>query len=178
MALRQKDKKALIMLVLALVVFAAVQFAIFPLLAERKKLEQRIKSKENGLAQMYTLQKEIKKLSYKSNSLEKMVSDRSADFSLFAFLEKKCTEAKVMKNISSMTPSDPTGDGVVQQMEVKMKLKAIQLKQLVALLERVESRQDVVALKRISIQINKKKRGTLDVLMHVITLVQPEMIGS
>ncbi|MCI5113996.1 MAG: hypothetical protein D3919_00325 [Candidatus Electrothrix sp. AW5] len=178
MALRQKDHRALIILVLALVVFAAVQFAIFPLLAEQKKLEQRIKSKKNGLTQMYTMQKEIKNLSSKSNSLEKMVSDRPADFSLFAFLEEKCAEAQVMQNISSMNPSDPTGDGAVQQMEVKMKLKAIQLKQLVALLERVESRQDVVALKRISIQINKKKRGTLDVLMHVITLVQPEIIGS
>lgn len=178
MALRQKDQRALIVLVLALVVFVCIQFAISPLLTERKKLEQRIKSKENGLAQMYTMQEEIKKLSHKSNSLEQMVSNRPADFSLFAFLEEQCAKAQVMDNITSMNPSDPTGDGTVQQVEVKMKLKAIQLKQLVSFLERVESSQDVVALKRISIQINKKKQGTLDVLMQVITLVQPEMIGS
>ncbi len=57
---------------------------------------------------------------------------------------------------------------------VEMKLKAVNLKQLVALLERIESPQNIVVLKRISIQENKKETGTLDVIMQVISLIQAE----
>jgi general secretion pathway protein M len=51
-----------------------------------------------------------------------------------------------------------------------MKLQTITLKQLVDFLELVESPQNIVALKRISIQENKKEKGTLDVIMQVVSL--------
>jgi general secretion pathway protein M len=57
---------------------------------------------------------------------------------------------------------------------VEMKLKAINLKQLVSFLEQVESPGNLVELKRISIQENKKQEGTLDVIMQVISLVHAE----
>jgi hypothetical protein len=177
-SLSQKDKKALILLGIVLGIFAFIQFAFSPLVAQRKQLEQKIESKESGLADMQTMQNEINRLSYRSNSLEQMVAARPANFSLFAFLEEKCAETQVKDNISYMKPSDPSGDGAVQQITVEMKLKAIRLNLLVAFLERIESVQHIVALKRISIQVNKKDRGTLDVIMQVMTLVQTEMISD
>ena len=77
-----------------------------------------------------------------------------------------------------MKPSDPTGEGAVQQIMVEMKLKAIRLNHLVAFLERDESIEHTVALKRISIQVNKKEVGTLDVIMQVISLIQTDVIGD
>lgn len=177
-SLSQKDKRALMLLGVALGIFAFIQFAFSPLLAQRKQLERKIESKESGLMEMQTMQNEINRLSRRSNSLEQMVAARPADFSLFAFLEEQCAETLVKDNISYMKPSDPSGDGAVQQVTVEMKLKAIRLHLLVAFLERVESAQHIVALKRISIQVNKKDRGTLDVIMQVITLVQTEMISD
>jgi len=177
-SLSQKDKRALMFLGIALGIFAFIQFAFSPLLAQRKQLERKIKSKESGLMEMQTMQNEINQLSIQSNSLEQMVAARPADFSLFAFLEEKCAETQVKDNISYMKPSDPSGDGAVQQIMVEMKLKAIRLNLLVAFLERVESAQHIVALKRISIQVNKKDHGTLDVIMQVISLVQTEMISD
>lgn len=177
-SLGQKDQRALMILVISLVLFALIQFVLFPLLAERKQLERRIQSKKNGVVEMRVMQEQLSRLNNKSSTIEQRVAARSPDFSLFAFLEEKCTEVHIKDNISSMKPSDPSGDGAVQQVVVKMKLKAIKLSQLVAFLERIESTQDVVALQRISIQLNKKERGTLDVMMQVITLVQTEMIAS
>jgi hypothetical protein len=177
-SLSQKDKRALTLLIIALVLFVFIQFAFSPLIAERNRFERKIKSKESGLMEMQTMQNEIIQLSRRSNSLEQSVTARPADFSLFAFLEEKCAETQVKDNISYMKPSDPSGDGAVQQIMVEMKLKAIRLNLLVAFLERVESAEHVVALKRISIQVNKKDRGTLDVIMQVISLVQTEIIGN
>ena len=127
---------------------------------------------------MREMQDEIAHLSRRSNSLEQLVAVRPADFSLFAFIEEKCAETQVKDNISYMKPSDPTGDGPVQQVMVEMKLKAIRLNLLVAFLERVESAEHIVALKRISIRVNKKEHGSLDVIMQVITLVQTGVINS
>ena len=177
-SLRQKDKRALTILLVALGIFALIQFAFAPLLAKREDYTKKIKNKEQGLMDMRAMQDEIAHLSRRSNSLEQLVAVRPADFSLFAFIEEKCAETQVKDNISYMKPSDPTGDGPVQQVMVEMKLKAIRLNLLVAFLERVESAEHIVALKRISIRVNKKEHGSLDVIMQVITLVQTGVINS
>jgi hypothetical protein len=176
--LTQNDKRALTILLTALVLFVIVQFAFFPLLNKRKENERKIQRKEKELVEMQSMQEEITQLSQRSNTLEQLVAARPADFSLFAFLEEKCAETQVKDNISYMKPSDPTGDGAVQQIMVEMKLKAIRINLLVAFLERVESAENIVALKRISIQVNKKDVGTLDVIMQVISLVQTKVIGD
>ena len=176
--LRQKDQRALMMLVIALILFSFVQFVLFPLLTDRKQLKRKIRNKESALAEMRIMQDQIKQLSLKSNSLEQVVAARPADFSLYAFLEEKCAETQVKDNISYMEPSDPSGDGALQQIKVEMKLKAVRLNLLIAFLERVESAEHIVALKRISIQLNKKEQGTLDVIMQVITLVRTEITGD
>ena len=52
---------------------------------------------------------------------------------------------------------------------VEMKLEAITLPQLVGYLYRIESPDDVVNIKRISISENKKEQGYLDAILQVIT---------
>jgi general secretion pathway protein M len=171
-ALSAKDRRALIIGITALVVFVLVQFVLFPLLDGRKRLERGIRVKEKGLVEMRAMQKSYGQRSKQNNSLAEQVDRRSTNFGLFAFIEKKAAEAKVKENIAYMKPSDPSGEGELQQVMVELKLKAVNLKQLVAFLERIESPQNVVAVKRISIQENKKEKGSLDVIMQVISLVQ------
>lgn len=177
-SLSQKDKRALTVLLVAFGLFAVIQFAFSPLLEDRKNYDRRIRKKEQDLVEMRAMQDDITRLSHRSNSLEQLVALRPADFSLFAFIEEKCAETQVKDNISYMKPSDPAGDGPVQQVMVEMKLKAIRLNLLVAFLERIESAEHIVALKRISIRVNKKEHGTLDVIMQVISLVQTGVIGN
>jgi len=174
MALTQKDRKVLAVGISVLVLFLLVQFVFFPLLDKRKRLERGIRTKQKGLVEIQEMQARYRQLSRQSNTLEQRVSRRSGDFSLFSFLEKKAAEAEVKENIAYMKPSDATGEGMLQQIMVEMKLKAVNLKQLVAFLERIESPENIVELKRISIQENKKQQGTLDVIMQVISLVRVE----
>jgi general secretion pathway protein M len=174
MALSQKDRRALIVGISILMLFLLVQFALFPLLDKRKRLARGIVAKEKSLVEMHDMQDRYRQLSKQSNTLEQRVSRRSEEFGLFAFLEKMAAEAKVKENIAYMKPSDPAGEGGLQQVMVEMKLNAMNLKQLVAFLERIESPGNIVELKRISIQENKKQAGTLDVIMQVISLVHSE----
>ncbi len=171
MALTVKDRRVLVIGISTLVLFLLVQFVLFPLLDKRKRLNRGISMRQKGLIEMQEMQSRYKQLSRQSNTLEQQVSGRSGEFGLFSFLEKMAAEAEVKENIAYMKPSDATGEGALQQIMVEMKLKAINLKQLVACLERIESPENIVELKRISIQENKKQEGTLDVIMQVISLV-------
>ena len=174
MALTPKDRRALVIGISALALFLLVQFVLFPLLDKRKRLNRGISIKQKGLVEMQEMQSRYTQLSRQSNTLEQLVSRRSGEFGLFSFLEKMAAEAEVKENIAYMKPSDATGDGELQQSMVEMKLNAINLKQMVAFLERIESPDNIVELKRISIQENKKLEGTLDVIMQVISLVLAE----
>ena len=174
MALTPKDRRALVIGISALALFLLVQFVLFPLLDRRKRLNRGISIRQNGLVEMQEMQSRYSQLSQQSNTLEQRTSSRSGEFGLFSYLEKMAAEAEVKDNIAYMKPSDATGEGVLQQIMVEMKLKSINLKQLVAFLERVESPENIVELKRISIQENKKQEGTLDVIMQVISLVLAE----
>jgi general secretion pathway protein M len=174
MALTQKDRRALVIGISSLVIFLLVQFVLFPVLDKRKRLERGITSKEKALVEMKEMQTRYGQLSRQSNTIEQRVTERSKEFGLFAFLEKKAAETKVKENIVYMKPSDASGEGALQQIMVEMKLNAVNLKQLVAFLEGIESPDNIVELKRISIQENKKQPGTLDVIMQVITLVLTE----
>ena len=174
MALTPKDRRALVIGISALALFLLVQFVLFPLLDKRKRLNRGISIRQKGLVEMQEMQSRYAQLSRQSNTLEQLVSRRSGEFGLFSFLEKMAAEAEVKENIAYMKPSDATGDGELQQSMVEMKLNAINLKQLVSFLERIESPENIVELKRISIQENKKQEGTLDVIMQVICLVLAE----
>ncbi len=174
MAFSRKDRRALALGAGAVLLFVLVQFVVFPLLDKRKRLEHGIKAKEKGLVEMREMQSRFLQLSRQSNTLEERLSKRPENFGLFAFLENKAAETKVKDNIDYMKPSEVAGEGVLQQNMVEMKLKAVTLKELVAFLERIESPQNLVELKRISIQENKKQAGTLDIIMQVISLVRAE----
>ncbi len=169
--LTPKDRRAMTIGGAALLIFVLIQFILFPLLDKRKKLNRSIAAKQTSLIEMREMQSAWVQLSHQNNTLEQRVSRRSADFGLFAFLEGQAAGAGVKEAIDYMKPSDASGEGELQQVMVEMKLKAITLRQIVAFLERIESPVNIVELKRISIQKNKKEEGTLDVIMQVVSLV-------
>jgi hypothetical protein len=68
-----------------------------------------------------------------------------------------------------MKPSISTGSGLYKESLVEMKLEAITLQQLIGYLYRIESPDDAVSIKRISIDENKRKSGSLDAILQVLT---------
>ncbi|WP_417911660.1 type II secretion system protein GspM [Candidatus Electronema sp. TJ] len=178
--LSRKDRRALLICGAALLVFGMIQFVLFPLLEQRKRLERGIRAREQGLEEMRALQAEISQFSRQNNSLGERVARRPSDFSLFNFLEQKAVEGKLKENILYMKPSDPTGEGELQQVAVEIKFQDMQLHELVELLERIESPEHVVEVERLTVQVSRKAQrdGALDVIMRVISLVQAKKVGD
>ena len=178
--LSQNDRRALAVCAAALLLFGLAQFVVFPLLDSRKRLIRGIASREKAVAEMRTLQAEISQFSRQSSSLSERAARLPAAFSLFSFLEQKGEEAKVKDNILYIKPSDTvSGEGGLEQVAVEMKLQAVPLDRLVALLERIESPEHLVGIERISLLGNKKKdQGGLDAVMRVISLKRTETGGD
>ncbi len=172
MVLSRRDRAALSIGAGLLLIFIVVQFVVFPLVDKRKRLRKTIASRQVALQEMRDMQIRYKQLSRQNHGLEQQLAQRASDFSLFSFLEKMATVSKIKDHITYMKPSTVTGEGDLRQVMVEMKLQVIGLKQLVSFLDRIESPENVVTLKRISIRENKKIKGTLDVIMQVISIDQ------
>lgn len=151
-------------------IFIILQFAVLPLIDNRQKLRQGIAARENALEEMQELQKRYQDLHRTANTLVDQLGSRPAGFSLFSFLEQNASRTDVKKNIAYMKPSELADDGPFKEIYVEMKLQAISLRQLVDFLQLIESPENVVALKRVSIQENKKQKATLDVILQVVSL--------
>ncbi len=172
MALSKRDKTTLLAGAAVLLVFAFVQFVVFPLLDKRKRLTRAIATRERQLVEMQAMQQKYGQLHAQSNSLEKQLAARAKGFSLFSFLEKMATRSKIKDHIAYMKPSSMTGEGNLRQIMVEMKLQAIGIQQLVDFLKYIESPENIVTVKRISIQENKKIEKSLDVVIQVISITR------
>ena len=167
----RRDQIALTIGGACVLLFLLLRFGLFPLLDSRDRLKKGLATREKAVVEMRDLQNRYRELHGKANALQEQLAGRQAGFSLFAFLEQMAAQSEVKKNIAYMKPSESTGDeGLFKEVLVEIKLQDVSLKQLVDFLKLIEAPDKIVALKRISVQEGKKEKGTLDVIMQVVSL--------
>jgi len=174
MALSRRDRMALGLGAVVVLVFILVQFILFPLYEKRARLEKTVATRRQHLAEMRAMQQRYSRLHAQSSGLERQLAGRAKGFSLFSFLEQMASKAGVKEHIAYMKPSTMTGEGALKQVMVEIKLQTIGLAQLVSFLDLIESPENVVEIKRIAIQENSKNKGTLDVVLQVISILPGE----
>jgi len=170
MKLSQREKLALTVGGIVILAFILLQFMVLPLLDKRDRLQQRIVLNGKQFDRMMSLQKRYQELHSQSISISKHLQNRSPDFSLFSFLEQMASRADVKKQIIYMKPSKTLTEGNYSEIMVEMKLQTITLQQLIDFLEYIESPDNVVAIKRISVQVNTKDEAALDVILQIVTI--------
>jgi general secretion pathway protein M len=164
--------------VASLILFILLQFIVFPLSQKKKKLKRATATQATTLVEMREMQAKYSELERQNSSLFKQMENRPPDFSLFSFIEQAAGRTKVKDNIAYMKPSSIVEEGAAPQDLVEMKLKTVGLQQLVDFLQEVESPENVVALRRISIQKNKDEEAALDVIMQVVSISQQQEEGN
>ncbi len=170
--LEQREK--LVITLGAVVVLALIFFHLIvsPLMTSRTRLKKTILDKRVELKKIATLQKEYEEVASLVGDIADRVAKRQGDFTLFSFLERQATAAKVKERVKYMKPSMEEGEGTLQNSLVEMKLEKITLVQLVDFLKLAESNDDVVSIGRISIQESGKEEGLLDVVLQIVTFVE------
>ena len=169
MKLAKREKYMVSFAVFAVAVFCLLQFMVFPFFEKRDNLRRGVKGKEQDLQEILALSVEYQTYKKGSQGVKKVLANRKKGFTLFSFLEKAAGAAEVKQHIKYMKPSKSQGSGPYKESLVELKLESITLKQLVNYLYRVESPENVVRLKRVSIKENKKEEGYMDAILQVLT---------
>ena len=154
---------------LFLAVFFIFQFLISPFFDARRRVGRGVSAKQDGLEEIVKLSSEYNRYRKSSQGIKQILAERKKAFTLFSFLEKEARDAGVKNSIKYMKPSVSAGSGPHKESLVEMKLEAITLKQLSGYLWRIESTENAVSIKRISVKENKKKAGRIDAILQVLT---------
>ena len=155
------------------VVFALIiELGIMPFVEKRKRYATNVTVKQVNLQEMVSLRQEYLALQQDADILAQRLASRPKSFTLFSFLEKAAGDAGVKKNIKYMKPSASTGSGPFKESLVEMKLEKMTLGQMVDYLKLIESPGNLVSIKRISIQTNKKETHYLDAILQVLTFTK------
>ena len=157
-----------------LICFVFVRFAIIPVISANTRLEQSTERKRDELVQIKTLQQEYITLKKEEGTIQELINKRGATFSLFTFLDQQAERVQVKKQIKYMKPSVIEGEDSFNETMVEMKFQLISLESLVAFLRLIESKHDVVFIKRISIQENGTKAGSLDAILQIVTFEEKQ----
>jgi len=168
MKLARREKFLVLVAACSVAIFCILQFFVFPFFEKRRRVRRGISTKEQGLKEIVRLGSELRAYQKASQGVQRGLASRKG-FTLFSFLEKAAGEAQVKARIKYMKPSSSSGTGPYKESMVEMKLEAITLQELVGYLYRIESPEDLVNIKRISVSQNKKEEGYLDSILQVIT---------
>jgi len=169
MKLAKREKYLVSAAACCVALFLLLQFVVFPFFENRRRISKGIKAKEKGFQEIMKLRAEYQTFQKASQGVDQALARREKGFTLFSFLEEAAGEAEVKAHIKYMRPSTSSGMGPYKESMVEMKLEAITLKQLVGYLYHIESPDNLVNIKRISIGENKKQKGYLDTILQVIT---------
>jgi len=108
-------------------------------LGERHQLlAAQIAASERDLAEMATLRDRYLRLHGERDAVQRRLASGGADFSLFSHLEGVSREALSPDRIAAMNPSTRALADDLQEEDVEMRLSAVSLRDVVALLYRVE----------------------------------------
>jgi general secretion pathway protein M len=169
--LNKREKIGIFVAVGVLCVFIFMQFVITPFIEKRDRLSKNIQIKTSDLEEMIRLKSEYDTLKKQSDLSKAQFAKRKRGFTLFSFLDKLAGQAKLKDRITYMKPSSSTQKNSPYKIStVEMKLQGVTLKQLVPYLHMVETSENMVKIKRLSISKAGKEVGFIDAVLQVETL--------
>ena len=145
------------------------QFAIAPYFEARQKVRSAVVAGEKALRELSVLGAEYGVLRAKSERIRRLIERRPPGFTLFSYLEKQADQAAVKLNIRSINPVKAASTGGYEETAVEMKLDKVTMKQLADFLYLVESPEEMVRVRKASIQKMKESPEYLSVLIQVFT---------
>lgn len=175
--LTRSQKQTVIVGLVFVVAALLVQFAVFPYFDARQKVRGAIAGSEKALRELATLSAEYGGIRQRSEEIRRVIERRPPGFALFSYLEKRAGEAGVKTNIKSINPLKSTPAVAYEETAVEMRLDKLTMKQMTDFLYLVESREEMVRVRKMSIGKMKESPEYLSVLIQVFTY-QPLPPGS
>ena len=122
-------------------------------LAERRQtVAAQIAASERDLAEMVRMRDRHAALRAEIEAVRQRLTQGGADFSLFAHLEGVGRDTVGRERIAAMNPSTRTVNETLQEEDVEMRLSGVSLRELVALLYRIEKTELPLLVSRLQLK--------------------------
>jgi general secretion pathway protein M len=168
--LDSKQRKLVVGAAIFVLTALILELAISPFAEAKKKLEKAININQKKLTEINELSAEFALLEAKTAAIKRAVSTHGADFTLFSYLEKKATQAKVRGRIKYMNSSRGAQSASFEESLVDMKLDKITIKQLTDFFYYAESPADLVRIKKITVNKMKESPEYLSAQLQISSL--------
>ena len=171
MQLTQRERYAIYAASVLICLFVLMQFIVFPFFDRRERVARAIEVKTKILEDMLILKSEYDAINKKTESAKGRFAKKKTGSTLFSFLDKLAGEAGIKENIAYMKPSTSAQKNSQYRIStVELKLQNIILKQLVSYLHKVETSNNMVRVKRLSISKTGKDVGFINAVLQVETV--------
>jgi len=149
-------------------IFFICQFVVFPLIDKREQLQRTLLAKSRSLSEVQKLAMQYNQIRKQSDSARDRIAKSKSSFSLFSFLDRTAGAVRLKDRIAYMKPSTSAPKNSPFKIStVELKLLSITLDQLVSYLYKIETANNTVHVKRLSIARTGKKNDLLTVIMEI-----------
>ncbi len=168
--LNKREKIAVTGAALFLSFFIIIQFIIVPVFEKRGDLRQQVTAKKDNLLDMKILRSEYFTMKGKLESSQQGLKKRPAHFTLFSFLDRLAGDTGLKDHIAYMKPSTSVKeDSGLKISRVELKLQEVTMEDLTSYLFKVETSENMVIVKRLSITKTGKTSGLISAVLQVET---------
>lgn len=143
-----------------------MQVIIFPLVDKRQQLNRQIAVQTQTIKELLVLKADYEGTKKIADSERARIAGRSSGFTLFSFLDTLAGQVGLKDRIAYMKPSKTTLENTPYALSVvETKLQDITMKQLTSYLYRIETSNNLVRVKGLSIAKTGKQAGTIDAVL-------------
>jgi general secretion pathway protein M len=170
--LNKRERIAVSAAVVVVALFLVFQFVVTPYREKQARLARSLQSKTEALREMKALKAQYEALTEQARLSKVRFARRERGFTLFSFLDRLASEAGIKDHITYMKPSRVDDKDTPYRISlVEMKLQDITLKQLTPYLHMVETSENVVYIRRMSITRTGREgaAGLIDAVLQVET---------
>ena len=151
-------QRYLVAICAAVVAIALVlEFIVFPVWDAKAKMKKSILNQSKKLDEMVKIDADFAAQDAQISRIKNAIASRRADFTLFAYLEKKAVSASLKGRIKQMNSMQGVKSPSFEETLIDLKLEKITIKQLTDFLYQVESPAEMIKVKRIT--VNKMKES-------------------
>jgi general secretion pathway protein M len=166
----KREKYAIWIAGALITVVVLMQAIIFPLVEKRQQLNRQIEVQTQTLKEMLVLKADYEDTKKIADSERGRMAGRSSGFTLFSFLDTLAGQVGLKDRIAYMKPSKTTLENTPYALSVvETKLQNITMKQLTSYLYRIETSDNLVRVKGLSISKTGKQAGTIDAVLMAET---------
>lgn len=168
--LNKREKIAVSGAVLFLLVFVISRFIVTPVFEKRRALQNLVSEKEDALLDMQLLRADYLAVQEQMTLSRQGIGRRAPDFTLFSFLDHLAGNTGLKDHIAYMKPSASVKeDSGLKISRVELKLQDITMKDLSDYLFQVETSDNMVIVRRLSITKTGKDSGLVTCVLQVET---------